>query len=85
MQLSLPCHIKKNQSRHVMLSGSEASGIGHDVWLVRPDASLPLSMTRQEAFVMHATIEISLCQFTPLALYVMMRRVGRPPTLKSGR
>ena len=39
-----------NASSRVMLSGSEESEVGHAVRLVRPDASLPLSMTRQEAF-----------------------------------
>ncbi len=34
----------------VMLNASEASRGGHAARLVRPDASLPLSMTREEAF-----------------------------------
>ncbi len=39
-----------NASSRVMLSGSEESEVGHAVRLVRPDASLPLSMTRQRGF-----------------------------------
>jgi len=35
---------------HVILSGSEESEVGHACRLVEPDASLPLSMTRERVF-----------------------------------
>jgi hypothetical protein len=45
-------HAVKKTLGRVMLSESEASGVGHDARLVRPDASLPLSMTRRGHFLM---------------------------------
>src|SRR5579883_1508304 len=47
---SLIWHAMRKWPGHVMLSGSEESEEGHAVRLVRPDASLPLSMTRQRVF-----------------------------------
>jgi hypothetical protein len=43
---------RKKDPRACHSERSEESEVGHAVRLVRPDASLPLSMTRQRAFVM---------------------------------
>jgi len=44
----MSCHEKVTGTCHS--ERSEASEVGHAARLVRPDASLPLSMTREGAF-----------------------------------